>query len=161
VYEKKKQIFIGLNLNNFEALKLLDRVIQLHKEVKDKIIIRPHPLTLKSTLKYIYNELPFAVISKGEFKQDLAESQIFISHGDTSLYLQSFFIGTVSINTSLDYVDDTFLLHNTPYYKHTNYVKDIAKIYNSSITIDKEFIDFYKIKFKEPTLQNTKHFLFN
>ena len=161
VYKKRKQIFIGLNLNDFETFKLLDIVIKLHKVVEDKIIIRPHPLTLKSTLNYIYNELPFALVSNGNFKKDLAESQIFISHGDTSLYLQSFFVGTMSINTSVDCVDNTFLLYNTPYYKHTNCVKDIAQIYNSSITIDERIINSYKNKFKEPTLRNIKSFLFN
>ena len=161
VYKKKKQILIGLNLNDFETFKLLDSVIKLHKILEDKIIIRPHPLTLKSTLNYIYKELPFALISNGNIKKDLAESQLFISHGDTSLYLQSFFVGTMSINTSIDYVDNTFLLYDTPYYKHTKCVKDIAQICNSPVNIDEKIINLYKSKFKEPTHKNIKIFLFN
>ena len=72
-----------------------------------------------------------------------------------------FFGGTVAINSSLDYIDDSFLLNNTPYYKHTNCVEDISKINDSPIIIDDEVIDLYLNKFKEPTLMNIKSFLFN
>lgn len=160
-YKKRNQIFIGLNLNDSEAMELLSLVIHLQKKIKGKFIIRPHPLTLKSTLEYISKKLSFAVISEGDYKKDLAESRIFLSHGDTSLYLQSFFGGTVAINSSLDYIDDSFLLNNTPYYKHTNCVEDISKINDSPIIIDDEVIDLYLNKFKEPTLMNIKSFLFN
>lgn len=158
--EKKPQIFVGLPLNKYSFDKALKFLKDLYEDKSIILILRPHPLTRKEDYIHLEKKFSDAVIHKGEYIEEIASSQLFLTAGLTGLTYESIFLQTQSVIINSEFTkSNSNIFSELGYITFINTTDELKKVFHNPPTIDDEDLTKFKTFFTEPTNQNVRDFI--